>query len=151
MRADYAPRHDAGSRRMLGSSGPTSAANQRRVASFEAGEPQLVPVADMPFAEFPDLAAVPFLVAPDMYYTNQAEYDESAWLVRVYPDGSIEVGQTRAQMRRQADLVARGYVVGRVDENGDYVPHGLDLATGEWCDITHGDAAVRPGVGFQFK
>lgn len=131
--ADFTPDVDAAGRRMLNATSPTTKAAHRRVASFGAGEPQLVPVSRMPFGVFPDLAAVPFLswTVPD----TQDEYDECAWLVRVYADDRIEVGQTRAQMWVQSRLVGQGLVVGEIDADGDYVPLGFNPETGRWQPI----------------
>ena len=97
MHADFTPRIDAGSRRMLGS---TRKCVSRNRASFEAREPLLVPVRSMPFSVFPELATVPFL--SQALRVTQEEYDERAWLVRVYADDRVEVGQSRAQMQEQS-------------------------------------------------
>ena len=104
--ADFTPGIDAGSRRLLGSTGKCVA---RSRASFGAGEPLLVPARGMPLTAFPELATVPFL--SQALPVPQEEYDERAWLVRVYPDDRVEVGQSRAQMQEQAGLVSQGFVV----------------------------------------
>jgi hypothetical protein len=135
--SDFVPGVDAGSRRILGT---TSKAAARRLASFAAGESQLVALSAMPFKAFPDLAAVPFLTRA--LADTQEEHDESAWLVRVHADDRVEVGQTRAQMQEQARLVSEGFTVGRIDADGDYSPRGLNPETGKWQDITPDDSVV---------
>lgn len=128
VHADFTPRVDAAGRRMLNAASPATKSAHRKVASFEAREPQLVPVRSMPFGVFPDLAAVPFL--SQEVRDTQDEYDERAWLVRVYADDAIEVGQTRAQAQEQSRLISEGYTMGRVEDNGDYQPLGLRTETG---------------------
>jgi hypothetical protein len=125
--ADFTPGIDAGGRRLLGSTGKRGA---RRRPSFGAGESQLIRASAMPYKAFPELDTVPFL--SKALPVPQVEYDERAWLVRVYADDRVEVGQTRSQMQEQGRLVSQGFVVGRIDDNGDYLPLGLNPETAEW-------------------
>jgi hypothetical protein len=85
-------------------------------------------------------AAVPFLrrELPD----TQQELDGCAWLVRVYADDRVEVGQTRGQMAEQGRLVDQGFVVGEIDDAGDYVPLGFNPDTGKWQPIGPDDTIV---------
>jgi hypothetical protein len=107
---------------------PVTKAAQRRLASLRAGEPQPIP----PPVGFPGALGVPFIAATREIPDTTEEYDSHAWLVRVYADDRVEVGQTRGQMQEQARLVGQGFETGRIDENGDYTPLGLNPETGEW-------------------
>jgi hypothetical protein len=122
---------------MLNATSPTTKAARRRLASLEAGEPQLIPASTISFRQFPDAAAVPFLGL--RVHDTPEDRDESAWLIRVFADDRVEVGQNYAQMREQARLVGEGFMVGWIDDNGDYIPRGLNPETGQWQDIGPGD------------
>jgi hypothetical protein len=107
----------------------------------EAGEPQLVPVASV--RGFPEAAAVSCIAATREVPDTTAEYDNLCWLVRVYADDRVEVGQTRGQMWEQARLVGQGFTVGEVDDQGDYRPVGFNPDTGRWQPIGPGDEVIE--------
>jgi len=94
--ADYAAGTDAAARRILNATSPVTKAARRRLASFEAGTPQIVPVAAISFRQFPSAAAVPFLGS--RVYDTAEEHDAAAWLIRVFNDDTVEVAQTRGAM-----------------------------------------------------
>jgi hypothetical protein len=71
-----------------------------------------------------------------------AEHDAMCWLVRVFVDDRVEIGQTVAQMWRQAAAVADGFTVGRVADSGEYIAQGYDPDAKEWRDIAPGDDVV---------
>jgi hypothetical protein len=121
-------------RALANSTSPVTTQAQRRLAALEAGEPQLIPLWAISPRQFPDAAArIPFLALK--VHDTAEERAESATMVRVYPDDRVEIGQTYAQREEQSRLVDAGYVVGEIDEHGDYVPLGLNPETGEWEPI----------------
>jgi hypothetical protein len=78
----------------------------RRIEAMESGEPQLVLVADV--QKFPGADGIAFLAPVDLYEVTPEEYAQTAWLVRVYSNDMVEVGQTRAQAQRQSELINQG-------------------------------------------
>ena len=110
---DYTPGLDAAGRRVTNSVSPVTRAATRRL---EAGEPQLIAASSISFRQFPQAASISFLERK--VFDTKEEDDAQAWLVRVYPDDRVEVGQTRGQMWEQVRLVGLGFIVGRIDDNG---------------------------------
>jgi hypothetical protein len=139
----FTPGVDAAGRRMLNATSPTTKAARRRLASLEAGESQLIPASSISLRQFPDAAAVPFLGL--RVHDTPEEHDESAWLIRVFADDRVGVGQNYAQMQEQTRLVSEGFTVGRIDDNGDYIPRGLNPETGQASGRTSAPATLsRP-------
>jgi hypothetical protein len=138
--SEYTVKHDAGSRRLLNSTSPTAKAAARKLRSLDAGEPQLVPVAMV--VGFPGADAVPWIAAVREVPDTTAEHDAMCWLVRVFVDDRVEIGQTVAQMWRQAAAVADGFTVGRVADSGEYIAQGYDPDAKERRDIAPGDDVV---------
>ena len=73
--------------------------------------------------DLPGAAAVPWL-EKDPWLMSQEVFNNRPLEVRVYPDDTIEIARSVAQRNAQAALVAQGYVVGKIDDNGDDVPIG---------------------------
>lgn len=121
----------------------------RRIDAMESGEPQLVPVSDV-HHDFPGAEGIGFLAPVDLYEVTSEEYDQTAWLVRVYSNDMVEVGQTRAQAQRKSELVGQGYHHGYINDDGDWQPTALNPATGEWRDIKPGDVVIQGGSVTQF-
>jgi hypothetical protein len=48
------------------------------------------------------------------------------WLVKVFADDTVQIGQTVKQMWAQAAAVADGFTVGRVADSGEYIAQGYD-------------------------
>src|SRR5271166_50468 len=80
--------------------------------SVGAGESQLVPL--LAALDYPGALEVPFIAEARAVPDTAAEQDALCWLVRVEISDRVSIGQTRAQMQRQAAAVADGFVVGRV-------------------------------------
>src|SRR5271157_4062381 len=137
---DYLPGVDKASRRVLDSTSPVTTAARRRLASLEAGESQLVPL--LAALDYPGALEVPFIAEARAVPDTAAEQDALCWLVRVEISDRVSIGQTRAQMQRQAAAVADGFVVGRVGADGEYVPRGFNPETSAWQDITDADDVV---------
>jgi hypothetical protein len=115
----------------------------RRIKAMEAGEPQLVPVAAV--QNLPGAEAVGFLAPVDLYEITSEEYARTARLVRVYPNDTVEVGQTRAQAQRQTGLINQGYKRGYINDDGDWQPIAFNPSTNEFQDIRPGDVVIQGG------
>ena len=107
------------------------AVRKRRLDELKAGEPQLLPAHQV--RRMPGAAHLEWLQDP-FACTGSAPY-----LVRVWPDDTVEIGQTVGQHKRQQELIGARYPVGRISAEGNWIPCVQDPAFGEWHDIEPGE------------
>jgi len=125
---DYTPHLSPRLRSELNESSPVTKSARRELEAFERGEPYRVAFSRFPFRTFPQARSITFLRS---HADTAAEQGELAWLVWIWPNDDITVGQSRAQRDEENMLRANVSPVGEVDQRGDYWPlkRGDD---GEW-------------------
>jgi hypothetical protein len=115
----------------------------RRLEAMDSGEPQLIQPSSL--WELPGAEDIPFVAPFDLDEITRDEYPKTAWLIRVFSDDTVRVGQTRKQAEKQSELVGQGYKHGRINDDGDWQPTALNPSTGEWQDIKPGDVVIQGG------
>jgi hypothetical protein len=117
-------------------SAPPSPATVAKLAAFDAGQPVLIPAAAIDVKLYP--AAEAFLRPAGVPDTAE-EYDAQPWSVFVYPDDTVEVAETRADMRDRTALIGRGITRFRTEDTAGGpvapVPTVWDVQLGDWRDL----------------
>ena len=138
LRRDYADHLNKGDKTAVSKAAraPGLAALDERIASLNAGEPQLIPRSGLPSEV---CEGIPWLQDGPPWMSSD-DRDRSCCMVRIFSDDRVEPGQTRAQDDERRHIVGAGYPVVCLDvPTGDWIPRIQNPSTGEWEDTDPAD------------